>query len=68
MPNVYVELTRSEVERKCEILMDCFPSQHARSWFSASTFEALARIRGIECNAEGGYAEAFFGRKLSLLA
>ena len=68
VPNVYVELTRSEVERKCEILMDCFPSQHARSWFSASTFEALARIRGIECNAEGGYAEAFFGRKLSLLA
>jgi LmbE family N-acetylglucosaminyl deacetylase len=67
VPNVYVQLTRSEVERKCAILMDCFPSQHARSWFSASTFEALARIRGIECNAEGGYAEAFFGRKLSLL-
>lgn len=68
VPNVFVALTRAEVERKCEILMECFPSQHPRAWFSASTFEALARIRGIECNAPGGYAEAFHGRKLVLQA
>jgi hypothetical protein len=26
----------------------------------------LARLRGMECRAPEGYAEAFFGRKLSL--
>jgi LmbE family N-acetylglucosaminyl deacetylase len=66
VPNVFVALTRAEVDRKCEILMDCFPSQRARSWFTPETFFALARIRGIECKAPGGYAEAFYGRKLTL--
>jgi LmbE family N-acetylglucosaminyl deacetylase len=66
VPNVYVPLTRTQLERKCEVLMSCFPSQRSRSWFTPETFQALARIRGIECNAEHGLAEAFFGRKLSL--
>lgn len=66
VPNVYVALTKAEIERKCEILMECFPSQRSRAWFTPETFQALARIRGIECNAPGGYAEAFYGRKLLL--
>lgn len=66
VPNVFVPITRDELRRKCDILMDCFPSQHSRSWFTPDTFEALARLRGIECNAPGGFAEAFHGRKLTL--
>jgi LmbE family N-acetylglucosaminyl deacetylase len=65
-PNVFVPLTQDELRRKCDVLMECFPSQRTRSWFSAATFEALARIRGIECNAPEGYAEAFYGRKIVL--
>jgi LmbE family N-acetylglucosaminyl deacetylase len=65
-PNVFVPLTREEVRRKCDILMECFPTQANRHWFSRETFEALARLRGVECNASGGYAEAFYGRKLNL--
>jgi LmbE family N-acetylglucosaminyl deacetylase len=65
-PNVYVPLTKAQLARKCEILMECFPSQRARAWFSPATFEAMARIRGIECNAPEGYAEAFYGRKVLL--
>jgi hypothetical protein len=38
-----------------------------RKWFTQSTFEAIARLRGIECNAPEGYAEAFYGRKNRLL-
>ena len=66
VPNVYVPLTRAELRRKCDILVECFPSQRARSWFTRDTFEALARIRGIECNAPEGVAEAFYGRKVLL--
>ena len=65
-PNLYVPLTRAQMERKIEVLMSCFPSQLSRSWFTPETFSGLARIRGIECNAEEGYAEAFHGRKQRL--
>jgi LmbE family N-acetylglucosaminyl deacetylase len=67
-PNVYVPLTKAQLSRKCEILMECFPSQRTRAWFSPATFEAMARIRGIECNAPEGFAEAFHGRKVVLQA
>jgi LmbE family N-acetylglucosaminyl deacetylase len=65
-PNVYVPLTRAQLELKCSVLMECFPSQHARSWFTPDTFRAIARLRGIECNAPEGFAEGFHGRKISL--
>jgi LmbE family N-acetylglucosaminyl deacetylase len=64
VPNVFFSLTRAEVKRKCDILSECFPSQAERSWFTRDTFEAIARLRGIECNAPEGYAEAFYVRKL----
>ncbi len=66
-PNVFFPLTRVEMQRKCDTLMECFPSQQARNWFTRDTFEALARLRGIECNAAEGYAEAFYSRKFSVV-
>ena len=68
VPNVFFALSRAELQRKCEVLAKCFPSQAGRSWFSRDTFEAIARLRGIECNAPEGFAEAFYGRKLCLAA
>ncbi|MCS6944486.1 MAG: PIG-L deacetylase family protein [Sutterellaceae bacterium] len=65
-PNVFVTLSREQLRQKIEILLDCFPSQRSRQWFTRETFEALARLRGIECNAPEGFAEAFFARKLRL--
>jgi hypothetical protein len=62
-PNVFFALTRAEMKRKCDILLECFPSQTKQSWFTRDTFEAIARIRSIECNAPDGFAEAFYGRK-----
>jgi LmbE family N-acetylglucosaminyl deacetylase len=66
VPNVYVPMTRADLKRKCDVLLECFVSQRSRSWFTRDTFEALARIRGIECNAPEGVAEAFYGRKILL--
>ncbi|MEX0729915.1 MAG: PIG-L deacetylase family protein [Aquisalimonadaceae bacterium] len=63
-PNLFVPLTSADVADKLAMLMECFPSQHRRSWFSEDTFLALMRLRGIESNAPEGYAEAFHCRKL----
>jgi LmbE family N-acetylglucosaminyl deacetylase len=63
-PNFYVPLLAADLDRKVETLMRCFPSQHARGWFTEETFRALARIRGIECVSPSGFAEAFHARKI----
>jgi LmbE family N-acetylglucosaminyl deacetylase len=62
-PNTYIPLSLKHLQAKIQILLDCFPSQMHRKWYTQSTFEAIARLRGIECNAPEGYAEAFYGRK-----
>ena len=65
-PNLFVPLPRALADRKVELLLRHFVSQRDRSWFRAETFEGLMSIRGIECNAPEGRAEAFHVRKLTL--
>ena len=65
-PNVYVPLTKANMERKVGTLMESFPSQHSRSWFDAELFRGHMRLRGVECNAPSRFAEAFHARKLRL--
>lgn len=64
--NAYVHLTEDVARRKAEAIYAAFPSQRHRPWFSPQTFLSLARIRGIECNAPEGFAEAFKASKLVL--
>jgi LmbE family N-acetylglucosaminyl deacetylase len=66
VPNGFSPLTRAQLDRKAEVILQCFESQRDKSWFTQSTFEAIARLRGIECNAPEGFAEAFYVRKMSL--
>jgi LmbE family N-acetylglucosaminyl deacetylase len=65
-PNAFVPLSRAQMQRKCDILLECFPSQRTRAWFTRDTFEAIARLRGVESNAPEGHAEAFYIRKAPL--
>ena len=65
-PNFFVPLTRPTADRKIEILTKTFESQRSKAWFSADTFNALLRLRGIECNAPHGMAEAYYARKIAL--
>ncbi|MFZ0012693.1 MAG: PIG-L deacetylase family protein [Acidimicrobiia bacterium] len=65
-PNLYVPLSEANLDRKIEHLAAAFPSQADRYWFSEDTFRGLARIRGVECRAASGYAEAFHARKVVL--
>ena len=63
-PNVFCQVDPETCQKKVSHLMDAFPSQHVKSWFEESTFLSLMRLRGMECNAPSGYAEAFYCRKL----
>ncbi|MGE0581062.1 MAG: PIG-L deacetylase family protein [Steroidobacteraceae bacterium] len=63
-PNCFVPLRKAILARKCRVLESVFASQRKRQWFTADTFRGLARVRGIECNAPDGHAEAFYSRKL----
>jgi LmbE family N-acetylglucosaminyl deacetylase len=65
-PNVYLPLGARTLTRKVDLLAASFPSQAGRDWFGEDTFRALARLRGMECRAPDGLAEAFTGRKLML--
>jgi LmbE family N-acetylglucosaminyl deacetylase len=64
--NVYVPVSEAAVQRKVELLLDNFPSQRDRHWFTDDLFRALLRLRGMEANSASGYAEAFHCRKLVL--
>lgn len=65
-PSVFVPLTETMCQIKVRNLMDAFASQRNKNWFDESTFRALMRLRGMECNAPSSYAEAFYCRKLVL--
>lgn len=65
-PGFFVPLERSVCETKVNHLMDAFKSQQAKRWFQPEMFLSLMRLRGMECNAPSGYAEAFYCRKLVL--
>src|SRR5262245_2567458 len=63
-PNCFVPLSEATVRRKIDNIVRSFPSQAGRRWFRPETFEAVLRLRGIECNAGEGFAEAFHVPKL----
>jgi LmbE family N-acetylglucosaminyl deacetylase len=65
-PNAFVPLEGSVARRKVDHLMRHFGTQRSKDWFRASTFEALMALRGIECRAADGMAEAFHARKVRI--
>ena len=64
LPNLYVPVSSPVAERKARYLLDAYVTQKAKHWFSRETFLSLMQLRGIECNARSGVAEAFHARKL----
>lgn len=63
-PNFYIQLAENTALQKTKALLDCFETQKNRAWFTADTFLALMRIRGVEANAREKYAEAFYSEKI----
>ncbi len=62
-PNFYVPVSVETARAKTDALMKYFGSQNAKHWFCEELFLGLMRIRGMECCAPSGYAEAFHARK-----
>jgi LmbE family N-acetylglucosaminyl deacetylase len=67
VPNAFVPLTAALGRRKIRHLNAVFATQRSKRWFTDDTFMSLMRLRGIECAAPGGLAEAFYLRKQRLL-
>ncbi|MEJ2288059.1 MAG: PIG-L family deacetylase [Deinococcales bacterium] len=65
-PGVYVPLSQDIVNVKLDHLERNFASQRSKPWYDRETFQGLMRLRGLECRAPSGYAEAFQARKLVL--
>jgi LmbE family N-acetylglucosaminyl deacetylase len=67
-PQAYFGFDRDTAEDKTRIILEVFESQRAKEWFDDDVLLSLMRLRGVECNAPGRYAEAFYARKWSLAA
>jgi LmbE family N-acetylglucosaminyl deacetylase len=65
-PNAFYPLDEAHVSRKVDGLLEHFASQRSKRWFTEDLFRSLMRLRGMECNATTGHAEAFYARKLVL--
>ena len=65
-PNLYVPLSPAIAARKVRHLLRHFGTQRSRDWFRPETFDAILRLRGIECRAASGMAEAFHVRKATI--
>jgi LmbE family N-acetylglucosaminyl deacetylase len=63
-PNLFVPLDKEICETKIRFLLEAFQTQRSKRWFDPQTFLGLMRLRGMECNAPSGCAEAFYSRKL----
>ncbi len=65
-PTLYLPLSGKTLEEKISIVVECHRSQAEKDWFEPEVFRSLARLRGMECRAPEGYAEAFHAYKTRL--
>lgn len=65
-PNCFVALEKDVCERKIRSICEVFQSEANKAWLTEDTFQALMRLRGVECAAPHRYAEAFYCRKFVL--
>ena len=65
-PNLFVNVSDAICDQKLTKILDHFPSQAGKHWFTRDFFQALMRLRGAEGNSSSGFAEAFYCRKASL--
>jgi LmbE family N-acetylglucosaminyl deacetylase len=63
-PNLFVELDDRLCKKKNASILNSFPSQRKKHWFTEDIFLSVLRIRGMEAGEGIRYAEAFYGRKI----
>jgi LmbE family N-acetylglucosaminyl deacetylase len=66
-PNLFVPLDKEVCARKIQHICTAFRSESSsKAWMTEDTFQAILRLRGVECAAPDKYAEAFHCHKLVL--
>jgi len=65
-PNLYMPIDEQLCRQKIDLLLKHYPSQAEKPWFDRELFQALMRLRGVECAAPERFAEAFYARKARL--
>jgi LmbE family N-acetylglucosaminyl deacetylase len=65
-PNCFVPLAKETCARKIKYICDVFKTESNKAWLTEDTFQAILRLRGVECAAPEKFAEAFYCRKLIL--
>ncbi len=65
-PNVFVGLSEELCRRKCGYVLDSFPSQRVKHWFTEDALMSILRLRGVEASASAKFAEGFYNRKVTL--
>jgi LmbE family N-acetylglucosaminyl deacetylase len=65
-PNCFVPLKPDVCARKIRYICEVFKTESDKAWLTEDTFQAILRLRGVECAAPDKYAEAFYARKLIL--
>lgn len=65
-PSIYHPMTTEEAAAKVDHLSAHFESQQQKPWYHEEMFTGLMRIRGTECLAADGYAEAFHANRVAL--
>jgi LmbE family N-acetylglucosaminyl deacetylase len=63
-PNFFVPLDAATAQQKARAVVEAFPSQRDKRWFTEDTFLALTRLRGVQSAARSGHAEAFYAQKI----
>jgi LmbE family N-acetylglucosaminyl deacetylase len=64
IPNFFVPLSAEICESKSRYICEVFQTQGNKAWLTEDTFQAMMRIRGVECAAPEKFAEAFYCRKV----
>ncbi len=63
-PNTFFDLPAATLHRKIDLVLQHFGSQAGKHWLTRDLLHGLARVRGMECAAPDGVAEAFYARKV----
>lgn len=64
-PNWFSLLSDDVCRKKIRLILESYPSQASKGWFTEDTFSALLRLRGVESGSPTRFAEAFYARKLT---
>ena len=63
-PIFFSHLAEATCRKKIDLILESYPTQRNKDWFSKDMFMGLLRLRGMESNSPTRFAEGFYVRKM----